>query len=192
MTNYQLGKIYKIVCNTTGLTYYGSTCEPTLARRLAGHIGSYRKWKNGKKISNISSHQIFEIDDYVIVLVELFPCDSNMELHQRERYHIENNDCVNKVIPTRTREEYNLEHPNRNIDYYAKNKDANRAWFVENKVKVAEYKAAYAIINKNKIAKQRAEFRANNKERLTIQNAENYRKKKELKANQTLGETVEG
>jgi hypothetical protein len=190
MTNYQLGKIYKIVCNRTGSTYYGSTCEPTLARRLAGHKGSYRKWKNGKKISNISSHQIFEIDDYVIVLVELFPCNIRMELHQRERYHIENNDCVNKVIPTRTREEYNLSNPNRNIEYYAKNKDANRAWFVENKVKVAEYKAEYNRKNKDKIAKQKAEYRANNKEFIASQGAKAYQKRKNLKSNPPLGEII--
>ena len=35
MVNYQLGKIYKIVDNTNGNIYIGSTCEPTLARRLA-------------------------------------------------------------------------------------------------------------------------------------------------------------
>ena len=35
MPDYSKGKIYKIVCNVTGLVYVGSTCEPTLARRLA-------------------------------------------------------------------------------------------------------------------------------------------------------------
>jgi hypothetical protein len=181
MTNYQLGKIYKIVCNTTGLTYYGSTCEPTLARRLAGHIGNYNKWKNGKKVSNITSHQIFEIGDYEIVLVESFPCNNKMELHQRERYHIENNDCINKVIPTRTREEYNLDNPNRNIDYYLKNKENNKAWFLANKNRVSTYKAEYAVINKDKIAKQRADYRMNNKEKIAKQQLDAYQKKKELK-----------
>ena len=83
MPDYSLGKIYKIVCNTTGLTYYGSTCEPTLARRLAGHTGGYRRWKNGKKVRKLSSYQIFDVDDYVIVLVELFPCSDNMELNKK-------------------------------------------------------------------------------------------------------------
>jgi hypothetical protein len=35
--NYQLGKVYKIVDNTNGQCYVGSTCEPILARRLASH-----------------------------------------------------------------------------------------------------------------------------------------------------------
>jgi hypothetical protein len=95
MTDYQKGKIYKIVCNTTSLTYYGSTCEPTLARRLAGHVGLFRGFKKGKNIRAMTSIKVLEGDDYTIVLVEIFPCDSKMELHQRERYFIENNECVN-------------------------------------------------------------------------------------------------
>ncbi len=48
MPDYSKGKIYKIVCNTTGLVYIGSTCEPTLARRLAGHRGAYNAFLKGK------------------------------------------------------------------------------------------------------------------------------------------------
>ena len=44
MVNYQLGKIYKIVCNKTGLIYVGSTCEPTLARRLVKHKADYNQY----------------------------------------------------------------------------------------------------------------------------------------------------
>ena len=61
MPNYANGKIYKI---TSGdLTYIGSTCEPTLARRLAGHIQGYRQWKNGK-YGKTSSFQVFETGNY--------------------------------------------------------------------------------------------------------------------------------
>ena len=48
MPDYQLGKIYKIECNVTGQRYIGSTCEPILARRLAGHITNYKSYLNGK------------------------------------------------------------------------------------------------------------------------------------------------
>ena len=37
MVNYQLGKIYKLVDNTNGNIYIGSTCLPYLSSRLAGH-----------------------------------------------------------------------------------------------------------------------------------------------------------
>ena len=41
MRDYKDGKIYKIVCDNTGLTYYGSTCEKHLSRRLSRHRNNY-------------------------------------------------------------------------------------------------------------------------------------------------------
>ena len=35
-----------------------------------------------------------------------YPCDSKDQLHKRERFLIDSNDCVNKVIPTRSKSEY--------------------------------------------------------------------------------------
>ena len=99
MVNYQLGKIYKLVCNTTGLVYYGSTCEPSLARRLQGHKENYNQ--GGK----ITSNQIIENNNYGIFLVENYPCDNKDELTMRERFYIENNVCINKYVPIRFEEE---------------------------------------------------------------------------------------
>jgi hypothetical protein len=57
MPDYQLAKIYKIVCNITCDVYIGSTCEPILARRLAGHVSNYKSYLNGK-CNNITSFKI--------------------------------------------------------------------------------------------------------------------------------------
>jgi hypothetical protein len=105
MVNYASGKIYKIVCNKTGLIYVGSTCEPTLARRLAKHVGNYKEFVNGTN-HFITSFKIIENNDYDIVLIEDCPCETKDHLHKRERFYIESIECVNKMIPTRTREEY--------------------------------------------------------------------------------------
>ena len=48
--------------------YVGSTCEPTLARRLAKHVSDYKQYLQGKG-SNISSFIILKMDDYDIVLL---------------------------------------------------------------------------------------------------------------------------
>ena len=48
MPDYKLGKIYKIECQITGEVYVGSTCEPTLARRLANHVGGFNSWEKKK------------------------------------------------------------------------------------------------------------------------------------------------
>jgi len=44
MPDYQKGKIYKIVCNETGLVYIGSTTQ-ALSQRLQGHKKNYKTFK---------------------------------------------------------------------------------------------------------------------------------------------------
>lgn len=104
--NYQLGKIYKME-SPSGLLYVGSTCEPTLARRLAGHKKHFYDWKNG--IARfVTSFKLFEEDEenVHIILIENFPCHTKDELTAREAYWIKQTKCVNKVIPHRTAKEY--------------------------------------------------------------------------------------
>jgi hypothetical protein len=135
MVNYAESKIYKIV--GSGLTYYGSTCQPTLAKRLAAHKCDYKRYKDGKNHCVIKSFDIFELGEYTIVLVEKYPCTSKDELHARERYYIENNECVNKNIPNRT-----------DAEYYQANKECIKA-------KVSKYRE----INKIAINLKRVEVR---------------------------------
>jgi hypothetical protein len=106
MPDYQLGKIYKLVCNVTGLVYVGSTCEKSLARRLAGHKATYKTYLNQKK-KFMTSFKVLENDNYDIVLIEKYPCDSKEELHKKERIYIESINCVNKYIPCKTIDERN-------------------------------------------------------------------------------------
>ena len=96
MPDYQLGKIYKIECNVTGKAYIGSTCEPILARRLAGHVGDYKRYLKGA-YPYVSSIDVLQNGNYDIVLIESYPCNSKDELHARETYHTNNIDCVNKI-----------------------------------------------------------------------------------------------
>ena len=62
MPDYQQGKIYKIECNVTRKVYIGSTCEPTLARRLTKHVTDYKRYLKGTS-RYISSFKILENDD---------------------------------------------------------------------------------------------------------------------------------
>jgi hypothetical protein len=107
--NYQNGKVYKIVSNINGKFYIGSTCMPSLCQRLAKHHSDYKTYLDGKR-HYIISFEILEKGNYDIILLELFPCNSKEELHSRERYYIENNQCVNKMIPTKTNKEYRIQN----------------------------------------------------------------------------------
>ncbi len=139
MVNYQLGKIYKIVDNTNGDIYIGSTCEPNLARRLATHMSNYKH-----KRRNITSFQIFANNNYNIVLIELYPCNSKDELHARERIYIESLKCVNKCIPTRTKNEYMKTYTKVNKEYYTQ-------YRIDNLEQIKQTIQKYRNENKEKI-----------------------------------------
>ena len=94
MVNYKLGKIYRLECNETGLIYVGSTAEPTLAKRLTKHVGNYKHYLKGKA-RFCSSFNILANKNYVIILIEKYPCSSRDELVARERYYTNEIDCVN-------------------------------------------------------------------------------------------------
>jgi hypothetical protein len=104
MVNYSNGKIYKLVSFSTDNVYYGSTCSP-LSKRLAGHRKNYKCWKNGKG-KYTTSFDVVQCDDVEIVLVENINCVSKEQLYAAERKHIEDNTCVNKVHPGRTRKQH--------------------------------------------------------------------------------------
>ena len=103
---YQRAKLYKIVCNETGMIYIGSTCEPYLSKRLSGHKSMYKRYLNGST-KYITSYKILEKNNYYIELIESIPCNNINEIRKIEGECIKKygNNCVNKVIPGITRQE---------------------------------------------------------------------------------------
>ena len=141
MPDYQKGKVYKISCNITGLTYYGSTTQP-LSVRMGGH----------KRMMNCSSKQIIMGGNYDYSLVEDCPCENKEQLHRRERFYIENNECVNKKIPCRTSKEHYEQNKDKVLahqkEYHEENKDKISK---QNKIKVTC--ECGAVVNKSSLAR---------------------------------------
>jgi hypothetical protein len=154
MVNYQLRKIYKIVDNTNGNIYIGSTCEPTLARRLSQHCGEYRFYLNKEIKKNVTSFQIIKNNNYNIILLETYPCNSKDELHAKERFYIENNNCVNHVIPGRKKT------PEYGKEYYENNKtqllEKFKEYRLKNKEEIKKVKRNYYITNKDIIQEKKS------------------------------------
>jgi len=122
MPDYQNGKIYKIINDDLpNLIYYGSTTQKRLSRRMATHRCQAIKPNPTK------SKILFESGTPKIILVELFPCNSKEELYKRERYYIENNECVNYKLPGRTQKEYyeDVKNTERYKNRISKNKKDN-------------------------------------------------------------------
>lgn len=94
--DYKNGKIYRIVCEETQRVYIGSTCS-TLVKRLSNHKNKIKSGKNVCACKDFINPKIFLIQDY--------PCDRKEQLLMRERYHMENTDCVNLKRPIVSKEE---------------------------------------------------------------------------------------
>ena len=146
--DYKNGKIYRIDCLSTGEVYIGSTCQPTLAKRLAHHKYHYNQWKkDGKGFMN--SFPIIERDNYQITMIELYPCNSRDELHSREGYYIRNTECLNKLIAGQTT--YEQQHK----------------WYEKNKERLLEERKTNYIENKEQInAKRREKYKQKKTEKL--------------------------
>ena len=97
-------KIYKIVDNTNDNIYIGSTCK-TLKTRLSKHKCGYKRFLKGL-YNNVKSFDIIKNNNYKIELLEDCNIKTKQELLARERFFIENNDCLNNNIPGRTDKEY--------------------------------------------------------------------------------------
>ena len=126
MNKYSEGKIYKIIDNTNGDVYIGSTCK-TLRNRLRTHINHYNTYYNSKTESKCNWYTafiIFNNDNYNIELIENYPCHNKIMLEERERYYIKLIKCVNKYQFGRTNKEYyqdNKEEISRKTKIYRKN-----------------------------------------------------------------------
>ena len=126
MVNYNNGKIYKIepVCDhDEGDIYIGSTTKKYLADRMCDHRADF------KRKSNVNSGILFEkygVENCKIHLILLYPCNSKDELIAKEAEYIRTLNCVNKVIPNRTKQEYDKEYRTKMKDnevYQQKRKD---------------------------------------------------------------------
>ena len=119
MPDYKEGKIYKIKCNETGEQYFGSTTY-SLQSRLNNHKSKIKSKKQ------CMAKQIINRGNFQIELVENYSCETSHELHKRERFYIDNNECINHVIPTRTQKEYRQLHKE-------KFNECNRIWLKEHR-----------------------------------------------------------
>lgn len=165
MKDYSKAKIYRIVCNITGEQYYGSTIQ-SLSIRKAKHLYKFKMWKAGKCYYT-TSFKIIERGDYDIVLVENYSCNSKEELHARERYFIENNTCVNKFIPTRTRQEYTEDTKDTKKEY-------DKEYYKKNRAKTLERQKQYQEKHKDRIKDYKKQYSQKHKEVINVKRKEKY------------------
>ncbi len=177
MNKYERGKIYQIVA-PDGTCYIGSTIS-TLTCRLTNHRGSYRAWKAGKERLT-SAFELFEangVENCKIELIENYPCVSKRELERREGEIIKQRDCINKVIPGRTAEEYRIDNKDQLKEKFKKFYEANKEeqvervkqYYVEHAEEVKARSKQYAQEHQDEIRERKRQYRLNNPEKIREQ-----------------------
>lgn len=97
--------IYKIVDNTTGNCYIGST-RLSLKKRIQSHEAACRRYIKGN-FQYSKSYDILKNNDYTVFELEKLT-DENLR-YCRERYFIETElNVINKNLPNRDKAEYYL------------------------------------------------------------------------------------
>jgi len=177
---YEIGHIYMIWdIDDHNLVYYGSTCDLKIRMRIHKAL-----------TNNCTSKKIIERGNYEVAILETHENIDKYDLHERERWYIENKPCVNKFIPHRTKKEYYQDNKEKiaeqKKEYYQDNKEKFTEYYQDNKEKIAEYYqdnkekiTEYYQDNKEKIAEQQKEYYQDNKEKIAEQKKEYYQNNKE-------------
>lgn len=191
---YKNAKIYKICNNVNNECYVGSITKQSLAQRMAVHRYSYKLFKqdptkNGKS-SSCDLFDKYEVNNCKIQLVELYPCDTKIDLRKKEEYWINKLNSINQrqayISPNQKKEKnrqyaqdkYNTEEGKaKKKEYYEEHKEIilekaklhyeqNKEYFKEyqkkNIEKNKEYQKQYQTQYKLKKKKEKEALKAKN------------------------------
>ena len=147
MVNYENGKIYKIIDNTNGNIYIGSTAEKYLSTRLAKHKNHYKRYLNKIDKTYYTSYEILKNNNFNIELIENYKCNDIYELKKKEAEYIKNIPCVNSQIPCRTKKEWNKNNEKKIKEWNKNYRETNNEYF-------KDYKKIYYNDNKTEILKK--------------------------------------
>ena len=123
--------IYRIRAETADgkvLSYYGYTEDFEPRKRV--HETQYRAWVRAgrpEKLSEVhattTSVLVMDHQGWTMQEVATIECDDKKDAEELEGEWIRNNECVNRAIPGRTRQEWYQDNPDYNRHYYENNKE---------------------------------------------------------------------
>lgn len=143
----------------------GSSCT-TLAKRLYNHKNKAKRETSRRVYDHLNKVGWENVD---IVLVELYPCESKMELERRERYWIEDlKPSLNRNVPTRTDAEYYHEA------YREKTLENQKNWRKANPDRKRELDAQYREANRDKVRESNLKYYEANRDAINTRRRERW------------------
>jgi hypothetical protein len=173
-----IGRIYKIVDDSNGKVYVGSTFT-TLEKRLRQHVNAYNSYlktlETGACKRFCTSRNIICNGNFHIELIKEMEVSNKKELLQAEREQIDSTDCINIVRPLRTNTERCKEWYIENRDYV---KLKSKLYTEANRKRSNEAKKSWADKNKDKIKLRQKQNYELNKDKILERKREWYKKNK--------------
>ena len=120
-TKYTQGNIYKITDNAYSECYIGSTVQ-ALSNIMRDHRNDYKRCMDNKTGGYNCAYNIFNnygLQNCKIELVELAPCNNQLELRQRDGYYIQTMVCINKVVAGSTKQHPKADNRDILLEYQA-------------------------------------------------------------------------
>jgi len=154
-------KIYKIIDNTNGNCYIGSTTQ-TLKQRLSNHKSKCNY------VEKCTSYKIINNGNYDIELIEDIGNVTKQERYAKERYYIENTECINKYIPSRSRKEYTEANKEKIKEYDKKYREDNKEKIKEWRYEKFTCECGKQYTRKDKLRHERSQKHKNYLESKTI------------------------
>lgn len=156
--------MYRIVCKDLNIQecYIGHTTN--LTKRKYQH--KFKCNTPNSKGYNLKIYQFIRenggYDNWELIKIEDYPCENIYEACKRERYWKEYyNANLNLQIPSRTKEEWINDNPDKNKIYYQSNKEIflekQKIYNQQNKEHIKIYQKQYYEENANKIKQYKSE-----------------------------------
>ena len=202
-----IGWVYRIRHKTKhDIVYYGSSnqkyrnnklVDGSIVRRKRskksrwhGHRSKYKEWLNGDLNAYCTIFTYFEqygIDSFDFEIMEEIEYKDHVELLCLERSYIENNTCINKIIPYRSQEEMKEIRKEYREGRKEIQKEYMKKWNEKNPDYKKEYGKKYYQDNKEECKQKNKKYREKHREEYIQYNKDYYtQNKKELLQKQSI------
>ncbi len=178
------GYIYMLVCSDVNIkgTYVGSTRDERQRLRSHKSVCNNENDKNNQYVYQYIRQNGGWLN-WSMIRLEQIQYNDRAELHARERHWIEQKHSeLNKVIPTRTHQEYNETHKSeileKSKEYYEEHKEQilekSKEYYEEHKEHKLEKIKEYYEANKSEIKEKSKEYYETNKAKIKEQKSKPY------------------